>query len=88
MIPGNCLISLEARRAGDGGLFTVSRSEEALVAASGLVGQVLADVHVCVHLVPYLFKCCVQVGLPQLLIQAVDELGQLDLQGFRSVQSV
>lgn len=56
-------------------LFTISCSEETLVAATDLVGQVLSDVHMCMHLVPYLFKRRIQVGLPEPLIQTIYELG-------------
>lgn len=60
-------------------VFTTGSSEETFVAATGLVGQVLSAVHMCMHLIPYLFKGCIQVGLPVLLIQAVYEFSQLDL---------
>lgn len=55
-------------------LFTISCSEETLVAATDLVGQVLSDVHMHMHLVPYLFKRSIQVGLPEVLIQTIYEL--------------
>lgn len=48
--------------------FTTGSSEETLVAATGLIGQVFSDVHMRVHLVPYLLKGCIQVGLPVLLV--------------------
>lgn len=59
--------------------FTISGGEVTLVAAAGFVGEVLVDVHVSVHLVPYLFQRGVQIGLPVLLIHTVDELSQLNL---------
>lgn len=58
---------------------TVGSGEEALVDAAGLVGELLGDVHVRVHLVPDLLQRGVQVGLPVALVQAVDQLSQLHL---------
>lgn len=58
---------------------TVGGGEEALVDAAGLVGELLGDVHVRVHLVPDLLQRGVQVGLPVALVQAVNQLSQLHL---------
>lgn len=59
---------------------TIGSGEEALVVAADLVGQVLGDVHVGVHLLPDLLQRCVQVSLPVVLIQVVYQLCQLDLE--------
>ena len=56
------------------GFLTVGGGQEALVAAAGLVGEVLRDVHVGVDLLTHLLQGRGQVGLPELLVQAVNQL--------------
>lgn len=56
-------------------VLTVGHSEEWLGVASSLVGQVLRDVHVGMHLLPDLLQRRLQVAFPELPVQGVDELG-------------
>lgn len=58
-------------------MLTVGNSEVGLVAAASLVGEVLRNVHVRMHLLLQLLQHSTEVILPEFLIQDLNQLPQL-----------